>query len=80
MLVYESYRLGSVVPKALVRMEAMRKAREMGERLRHWIEGHHARVRQTPIECGCASSSASCTIKPLSAQQATRSPWSCHSR
>jgi hypothetical protein len=21
-------------------MEAMRKARKMGERLRHWIEGH----------------------------------------
>ena len=40
MLVYESYiDVGSVVPKALVRMEAMRKARKMGERLRHWIEG-----------------------------------------
>jgi hypothetical protein len=41
MLVYESYiDIGGVVPKALVRMEAMRKAREMGERLRSWIEGH----------------------------------------
>jgi len=40
MLVYESYiDIGGVVPKALVRMEAMRKAREMGERLRSWIEG-----------------------------------------
>jgi ribosome-associated toxin RatA of RatAB toxin-antitoxin module len=41
MLVYESYiDIGGVVPKALVRAEAMRKAREMGERLRNWIEGH----------------------------------------
>jgi len=41
MLVYESYiDIGGVIPKALVRMEAMRKAREMGERLRSWIEGH----------------------------------------
>jgi hypothetical protein len=41
MLVYESYiDIGGVFPKALVRMEARRKAREMGERLRHWIEGH----------------------------------------
>jgi hypothetical protein len=40
MLVYESYiDIGGVIPKALVRMEAMRKAREMGERLRSWIEG-----------------------------------------
>jgi hypothetical protein len=40
MLIYESYiDIGGVVPKALVRMEAMRKAREMGERLRNWIEG-----------------------------------------
>ncbi len=28
-----------VVPKALLRMEATRKTREMGERLRNWIEG-----------------------------------------
>jgi ribosome-associated toxin RatA of RatAB toxin-antitoxin module len=42
MLVYESYiDIGGVVPKALVRAEAMRKARVMGERLRNWIEGHH---------------------------------------
>jgi len=41
MLVYESYvDIGGLVPKALVRMEARRKAREMGERLRNWIEGH----------------------------------------
>jgi len=41
MLVYESYiDIGGVFPKALVRMEARRKAREMGERLRHWIEGN----------------------------------------
>ena len=40
LLVYESYiDIGGVVPKALVRMEAIRKAREMGERLRNWIEG-----------------------------------------
>jgi ribosome-associated toxin RatA of RatAB toxin-antitoxin module len=40
MLVYESYiDIDSVVPKALLRMEAMRRAREMGERLRNWIEG-----------------------------------------
>lgn len=40
MLVYESYLdIGGVVPKVLVRAEAMRKAREMSERLRHWIEG-----------------------------------------
>jgi hypothetical protein len=41
MLVYESYiDIGGVVPKVLVRAEAMRKARAMSERLRHWIEGH----------------------------------------
>src|SRR5262245_37894016 len=40
MLVYESYLdIGGVIPKALVRMEATRKAREMGVRLRSWIEG-----------------------------------------
>jgi hypothetical protein len=40
MLIYESYiDIGSIVPKALVRLEAMRKARQMGERLRNWIEG-----------------------------------------
>ena len=40
MLVYESYiDIGGVVPKVLVRAEAMRKARAMSERLRHWIEG-----------------------------------------
>jgi hypothetical protein len=40
MLVYESYiDIGGVIPKALVRMEARRKVREMGERLRNWIEG-----------------------------------------
>src|SRR5215510_322675 len=37
MLIYESYiDIGGVVPKALVRMEAMRKTRKMGERLRTW--------------------------------------------
>ena len=41
LLVYESYvDIGGVIPTALVRLEATRKAREMGERLRHWIEGH----------------------------------------
>lgn len=40
LLVYESYvDIGGVIPKALVRLEAMRKAREMGQRLQHWIEG-----------------------------------------
>jgi coenzyme Q-binding protein COQ10 len=40
MLVYESYiDIGGMVPKALVRMEAMRKVRAMGERLRSWVEG-----------------------------------------
>ena len=39
-LVYESYvDISGVVPAALVRLAATRKAREMGERLRHWIEG-----------------------------------------
>jgi ribosome-associated toxin RatA of RatAB toxin-antitoxin module len=43
MLIYESYiDIGGIVPKALVRMEAMRKAREMGQRLRNWIEGRPA--------------------------------------
>ena len=37
---YESYvDIGGVVPAALVRLVATRKARETGERLRHWIEG-----------------------------------------
>src|SRR5215471_18703384 len=41
MLIYESYiDIGGVVPKALVRMEAMRKAHDMGKRLRTWIEEH----------------------------------------
>jgi carbon monoxide dehydrogenase subunit G len=41
LLIYESYvDIGGVIPTALVRLEATRKAREMGERLRHWIEGH----------------------------------------
>ena len=40
LLVYESYAdIGGVIPKALVRMEAMRKLREMGLRLRSWMEG-----------------------------------------
>lgn len=40
LLVYESYvDIGGVIPKALVRLEAVRKAREMGQRLQHWIEG-----------------------------------------
>ena len=40
LLVCESYvDIGSVLPVALVRMEARRKANEMGERLRNWIEG-----------------------------------------
>lgn len=40
LLVYESYiDIGGVMPKALVRLEAMRKARDMGQRLQHWIEG-----------------------------------------
>jgi len=39
LLVYESYvDLGGVLPRALVRSEAKRKAREMSEHLRHWIE------------------------------------------
>ena len=41
MLVYESYvDIGGLIPMAIVRAEAIRKAREMGERLRNWIEGH----------------------------------------
>lgn len=40
LLVYESYvDIGGMIPMALVRLEAMRKAREMGKRLQHWIEG-----------------------------------------
>jgi ribosome-associated toxin RatA of RatAB toxin-antitoxin module len=40
MLVYESYvDIGGVIPTALVRLEATRKIREMGVRLRSWIEG-----------------------------------------
>ena len=40
MLVYESYvDIGGIIPTALARMEAMRKARQMSERLRNWIEG-----------------------------------------
>ena len=39
LLVYESYvDIGGAIPRALVQLEAMRKAREMNERLRHWIE------------------------------------------
>src|SRR5262249_42217274 len=41
LLVYESYvDIGGIIPKALVRLEATRKLREMGPRLRNWIEGH----------------------------------------
>jgi hypothetical protein len=41
MLVYELYvDIGGIMPAALVRVEAMRRTREMGERLRSWIEGH----------------------------------------
>jgi len=40
LLVYESYvDIGGVVPAALLRLAATRKAREMGERLQYWIEG-----------------------------------------
>jgi ribosome-associated toxin RatA of RatAB toxin-antitoxin module len=40
LLVYESYvDIGGFIPKALVRQEATRKIREMGVRLRSWIEG-----------------------------------------
>src|SRR5262249_43520086 len=40
MLVYELYvDIGGIMPVALVRAEAMRRTREMGERLRSWIEG-----------------------------------------
>jgi hypothetical protein len=39
LLVYESYvEVAGVIPTSLVRWTAMRKAHEMGERLRHWIE------------------------------------------
>lgn len=40
LLVYESYvDPGGMIPTALVRLEAKRKARAMGQRLRHWLEG-----------------------------------------
>ena len=40
MLVYELYvDIGGIMPAALVRVEAMRRTRAMGERLRSWIEG-----------------------------------------
>ena len=40
MLVYELYvDIGGIMPAALVRAEAMRRTRAMGERLRSWIEG-----------------------------------------
>jgi ribosome-associated toxin RatA of RatAB toxin-antitoxin module len=40
LLVYESYvDIGGVVPAALLRLAATRKARAMGERLQHWIKG-----------------------------------------
>jgi ribosome-associated toxin RatA of RatAB toxin-antitoxin module len=40
LLIYESYvDIGGMLPAALVRMEARRKAHEMGERLWNWIEG-----------------------------------------
>jgi len=40
MLVYELYvDIGGIMPGALVRAEAMRRTREMSERLRSWIEG-----------------------------------------
>jgi ribosome-associated toxin RatA of RatAB toxin-antitoxin module len=43
LLVYESYvQVGSLVPTTLVRQSALRKAQEMGERLRAWIEGRVA--------------------------------------
>jgi hypothetical protein len=39
LLVYESYvKVGGVIPTSLVRWGAMHKAREMGKRLRQWIE------------------------------------------
>jgi ribosome-associated toxin RatA of RatAB toxin-antitoxin module len=45
LLVSESYvDIGGMLPAALVRMEATRKAREMGERLRNWIEGRPQRA------------------------------------
>jgi ribosome-associated toxin RatA of RatAB toxin-antitoxin module len=40
LLVYESFvDIGGMLPVALVRLEAMRKTRQMSERLRNWIEG-----------------------------------------
>ena len=40
LLVYESYvDIGGMIPTALVRMEATRKIRDMGARLRNWMEG-----------------------------------------
>jgi hypothetical protein len=40
LLVSEAYvDIGGLLPAALMRMEATRKAYEMGERLRNWIEG-----------------------------------------
>lgn len=39
MLAYESYiEVDSVIPEAMIRAEAIRRTREMGERLRQWIE------------------------------------------
>ena len=38
-LIYESYvDIGGIVPRALVQGGALRRARDMGERLRQWIE------------------------------------------
>lgn len=43
LLVYESYvQVGGLVPTTLVRQSALRRTREMGERLRAWIEGRFA--------------------------------------
>lgn len=40
MLVYETYvDINGVLPASIVRMEAVRRTREMGERLRNWVEG-----------------------------------------
>jgi hypothetical protein len=40
LLVYESYvQVGGLIPATLVRQSALRKTRDMGERLRAWIEG-----------------------------------------
>ena len=39
MLAYESYmEVDSIIPEALIRLEAIRRTREMGEHLRRWIE------------------------------------------